>query len=35
MYSIFLKNNKESSKAKGVNISIEFDECKNIFLTKK
>ena len=35
MYSIVSENNKECSKAKGVNISNEFNEYKNILLEKK
>ena len=35
MYSIISENNKECSKAKGVNISNEFNEYKNILLEKK
>ena len=35
MYSIVSEINKESSKAKGVNISIEFNEYKKILFNKK
>ena len=35
MYSIVSQNSKECSKAKGVNISIEFNKYKNILFEKK
>ena len=35
MYAILAENNKKSSKAKGVNIPIDFSEYKDILFKKK
>ena len=35
MHSVLSENSKESNAARGVNIAIEFNECKDILFKKK